>query len=262
MPGVGTGGFGTANNSPFSAGPPFPLSAAENGLSVDPVTGRVVLGNDVGAVTAALLSTREIPMSGQTLRLLQNAFRTEMTGDILQIFDAVNTDYAASLGVGTAGVLTLGGNSTTGGSPRMILGDNSPFGAVTTIRQRFTELQVLAGANRMLTANDSTNEYFFGDVDGGMYLFINSGGNQTLLTTNMGRTMQLWNYATEQVLIGDTGLLTTGMNATIDIGAGSFAVANTASNAFYSANGVPGITGTFVAPASITVNGGIVTAVT
>lgn len=42
--------------------PPFPANAADNGLSVDPVTGRIVLGNDVGDITepARLLNNREI----------------------------------------------------------------------------------------------------------------------------------------------------------------------------------------------------------
>ncbi len=41
--------------------PPFPATAAENGVSVDPVTGKIVLGNDVGSFDAVLLSDREIP---------------------------------------------------------------------------------------------------------------------------------------------------------------------------------------------------------
>jgi hypothetical protein len=52
--------------------PPFPANAAENGLSVDSITGRIVLGNDVGDVTqpAALLSNRELPLALFTLHLL------------------------------------------------------------------------------------------------------------------------------------------------------------------------------------------------
>lgn len=44
-------------------GPPFPATSANNGLSVDPGTFRIVLGNDVGGNTATLLNTREIPCS-------------------------------------------------------------------------------------------------------------------------------------------------------------------------------------------------------
>lgn len=58
---LGFGNIGLKGNTP--AGPPFVATSAENGLSVDPVTGRIVLGNNVGALLAALLSNREIPLS-------------------------------------------------------------------------------------------------------------------------------------------------------------------------------------------------------
>lgn len=46
------------------SGSPFTPGSADNGLSVDGVSGNIVLGNDVAGVTAALLSNREIPMAG------------------------------------------------------------------------------------------------------------------------------------------------------------------------------------------------------
>jgi hypothetical protein len=48
-------------------GPPFQPTSADNGLSVDTVSGRIVLGNDTGQVQAALLSNREIPTNGFNL---------------------------------------------------------------------------------------------------------------------------------------------------------------------------------------------------
>jgi hypothetical protein len=45
-------------------GPPFLSTSADNGLSVDTTTGRIVFGNDVTATTAQLLSSREVPMNG------------------------------------------------------------------------------------------------------------------------------------------------------------------------------------------------------
>jgi hypothetical protein len=51
--------FVTANVPP--AGAPFPAGSAENGLSVDPVSGKFVLGNDIGGFDAVLLSDRDIP---------------------------------------------------------------------------------------------------------------------------------------------------------------------------------------------------------
>jgi len=46
------------------SGGPFVAGSAVNGVSVDPVSGKIVLGNNVGAVLAVLLSNREIPMAG------------------------------------------------------------------------------------------------------------------------------------------------------------------------------------------------------
>lgn len=52
------------------SGAPFPADAAENGVSVDPNNGRIVLGNDEGDNIAQLLSNREIPMNEFLIRLL------------------------------------------------------------------------------------------------------------------------------------------------------------------------------------------------
>lgn len=55
------------------SGPPFVAGSAENGLSVDPVGGEIVLGNDVAAALATLMSNREIPMATFFIRLLLSA---------------------------------------------------------------------------------------------------------------------------------------------------------------------------------------------
>lgn len=52
-----------ARSNKIVSGAPFPPGAANNGLSVDPISGAIVLGNDRGgAPLAALLNDREIPM--------------------------------------------------------------------------------------------------------------------------------------------------------------------------------------------------------
>lgn len=52
------------------AGPPFVATSAENGLSVDPGNGRIVLGNNIPGSAANLLSARQIRLSGFSLNLL------------------------------------------------------------------------------------------------------------------------------------------------------------------------------------------------
>lgn len=49
------------------SGAPFPATAANNGLSVDGVTGKIVFGNDIGSTAAQLLTPRQIPLNGNAL---------------------------------------------------------------------------------------------------------------------------------------------------------------------------------------------------
>ncbi len=63
----GSGGFGLIplnGAGGGTPGPPFDPTSADNGLSVDAITGRIVFGNDTGDSLATLLSNREIPMDG------------------------------------------------------------------------------------------------------------------------------------------------------------------------------------------------------
>lgn len=60
-----------STNQRRETGAPFPAGSADNGLSVDPVTGRIVLGNDFGdpAAPARLLNSREIKTDGNFFTL-------------------------------------------------------------------------------------------------------------------------------------------------------------------------------------------------
>lgn len=82
-------GIGTLNTNhkqePVpNPGPPFELNSAGNGLSVDPVTRRIVLGNDPGALgdPAQLTSNREIQRNGRRLSFLDASSNSlfELTG--------------------------------------------------------------------------------------------------------------------------------------------------------------------------------------
>lgn len=55
----GNGGIIRNNKIPQS-GPPFQATSANNGLSVDPVSGKIVLGSDTNTTDAQLLSNRDI----------------------------------------------------------------------------------------------------------------------------------------------------------------------------------------------------------
>lgn len=77
-----------ATPAPPPPAPPFDPTSAVNGLSVDPVSGAIVLGQDVGAVgdPAQLLSNREIPFNG---------FSLDFRGmSIDALFDDLNSRYS------------------------------------------------------------------------------------------------------------------------------------------------------------------------
>ena len=61
---IGATTLNTSQKREPQNGPPFVATAADNGLSVDPGTGRIVLGNDVGGSAAGLLSIRDIELNG------------------------------------------------------------------------------------------------------------------------------------------------------------------------------------------------------
>lgn len=68
MFGIGNSVYVSKNNIAQPA-PPFDLDSANNGLSVDPVTGKIVLGQDFAAPgnPAILTAAREIPTNGNGL---------------------------------------------------------------------------------------------------------------------------------------------------------------------------------------------------
>lgn len=72
---MGIGGVGiVTNQKKESSGAPFPAGSADNGLSVDNSTGKIVLGNGILSNDAQLLSDRIIPMDGNTIRFEEVPF--------------------------------------------------------------------------------------------------------------------------------------------------------------------------------------------
>lgn len=65
------------HNKKAAGGAPFPAASADNGLSVDAVTGKIVLGQTVAQVgnPAILLSNREIPLGGFSYSIIEGAGR-------------------------------------------------------------------------------------------------------------------------------------------------------------------------------------------
>lgn len=105
--GQGSISMSQKNEPAGSPGPPFLPTSADNGLSVDAITGKIVFGDDIGGLLAMFLSPREIEMNGNLFQFLDGGNRkflidpvfpqSYLFGDIdgaqnathLEIFDAV-----------------------------------------------------------------------------------------------------------------------------------------------------------------------------
>lgn len=213
--------FGT-QQLPFSSLiPPFPAGSADNGLSVDPVTGLIVLGNDVGGSLAALLSNREIITNGFSIALQEdNLFLQKNELNAFGITIQNITDTTAVLLTAALGAATVGAFS-----------DNAaiiPFFGV---------------------GNASINT--------DMYL---KGRNNGLAITNAtDQTLAVFEALTFLTQLGDVDGSVNGNRFTIDDAAGTFTIENTGLNARVVINGVNGFTGTVAPVNTITVDGGIVT---
>jgi hypothetical protein len=92
------------------SGPPFTAGSADNGLSVDAVSGRIVLGNDATGVAglAALLSDREIDTGAFAILLnaIATSVVTRLSGSVVQL---TGTNAA----IATIGIATDAGGTST-----------------------------------------------------------------------------------------------------------------------------------------------------
>lgn len=259
----GLGNFNVTNNAPFTAGPPFPGTAAENGLSVDGITGRIVLGNDVGGVTAQLLSVREIGMNGQILRFLNGVRNTDFFGSSIQLYHSVTP---LQNGFISPGLFQVGADTTINNPASMDFIDGAAGGGTNTISQVLQELQIIRGVQKMLTLDQSFGIYRMGDIDGalsGIHVYIDAGpATFEIRNTLTNEYMIQANFGAATNLIGDIQNITTGAKELVNVAGSIHDFSNTALTAIYSCNGVAGVTGVFAPVNSITVNGGIVTGVT
>jgi hypothetical protein len=92
------------------SGPPFVAGSANNGLSVDAVSGKIVLGNDVLGVAglAALISDREIDTGAFAVLLnaIATSVVTRLSGSVVQL---TGTNGA----IATIGIATDAGGTST-----------------------------------------------------------------------------------------------------------------------------------------------------
>lgn len=185
-------GVAALNTSAFAPvpGPPFPASAAENGLSVDPGTGAIVLGNDTGGVLATLLSNREIPLDTFTIAFLNaGGYSTFFYGDQIEIFDPGFNNYILQTVNGRAALEIY---SLVDDAANILLESSAATFAIGVFPADNQTLIFEQGANRLMDLSNAFNVYRMGDLDtinNGMVLNIDDASN----TINMGDIFAIGN---------------------------------------------------------------------
>lgn len=186
----GIEGFAVTANAPYGA--PFPASAAENGCSVDPVSGAIVLGNDVGSFLAQLLSIREIQMNNMAIDLVGSASKYSLGQQgfsILDTFFGIG-DMTANV-FGSACDLGLTTDSSLGNGPRIQLTDLLASDT-TTLNKVNTEFSIRAALGKVLSLDLTADLYRIGDIGNvGSGLKLQMGSpNDFLLATALGSLIE------------------------------------------------------------------------
>lgn len=243
---IGSGSIGfTGITLPAPApGPPFVATSADNGLSVDPGSGRIVLGQDVGAVgnPAILLSNREIPMGGFSFELVNGVGAAKQFS-----VDPAN------------GLYQLGDISGVGNGLALYIDDTG----------NTVEIGIGLFIDPNLEIDRVNSLYGLGDVYGNFngcswVAWDQSNVSYGTVTINGAagvRGLELVGDPFNQFAIGDVGFNQNRTEVRVDDNVNEIQMRNNANNASVRMNGALGFTGTVTPVNSITVNGGIVTAV-
>lgn len=178
--GIGGVSIVTSQKREQAAGPPFNVAAANNGDSVDTVTGKIVLGNDVGQAgsPAQLLSNREI-ITGDAL-----------TGPFTLLLNDQQNLATSNIG---SGLLTL---DETGGNINATMNIKSSSGIGAAILDLFN----VTNNTDFAIVNNGGNAVQF--VTGG--LNVSSYSTLAPNTVQIGAPLVAFNSAALQVTGGLT----------------------------------------------------------
>ncbi len=199
-------------DQPVQPGPPFAATSANNGLSVDPVSGKIVLGNDVAdpAAPAGLLSNREILMDDAFFNMFQIILNAIQSTGVITTF----TGDTVALS-GPAGTLPVVSVTTTGaGSPSVQVvgaGASNPTILNQAAGAGICRITNIAGAGGIaLFTNRVANEIFQIDTGGAVGAIRFGASNISVpifffqvetatLNTQIGPTLRPGNGAQLQV---------------------------------------------------------------
>lgn len=137
--------------------PPFNVNAADNGVSVDPVSGRIVLGRDVGVPgNGDLLSDREIQLNGNSIMFTDNGFTyflVDPPPQSLYVFG----DAGGSLNGGRLEINDISGQVTLNNGPGSSAAQVFLDGDDILLRNQ--------GGQRFLDIDRLNDTFGFGDLD-------------------------------------------------------------------------------------------------
>lgn len=167
-PAVATNQRRDVNSGP--PGPPFLPTSADNGLSVDAVSGRIVLGQDVGATgdPAMYLSDRELPNAG---------FSTRMVGTgklIISQTPAINTGQSIQADAGIRIGNGFGGTIELDSAPAATLSLISNGGSIDS---QGNNAQLTVGPENIIGIMQNTGFFEVATFGGVPRLFIPQSGN-------------------------------------------------------------------------------------
>lgn len=258
---------------------PATVTGANNGLSLDGTD--VQLGQDVGAVgdPAALLNDREIPLSGFFIDLRGTTIRTliDDANSVFLIQDGVGNDRFLIDNV--SDIVRLGDLDSTNNALQLNIDDAGLFAEIGLGLQTSPALY-LDFAGQEYTLGDyfgtgNGNGIDIRDVTGFQRVNIGDIGfanNRNLFTVDdllrryqmkQGNQQLVFNADITNSLyeLGDIAGIVNGTFLSIDDATGVFSLKNSTNNSSIKINGIAGFTGTVSPVNSITVVGGIVTAV-
>lgn len=161
-------GFGNLHTSPkrrnTGGGPPFVGGSAYNGLSIDTITGQIVLGQDVGAVgnPAQLISNREIPLNAFSIQLTDANFLAILQTGFFALQDFANVN-AITLSTGVPATIVISDFSAD--FPTLSL-SNSLFTFDVAVDSFAFKIRDNATTDEYFLLNPTTGIFSLGDLSG------------------------------------------------------------------------------------------------
>lgn len=190
-----------------------PFNGANNGLSVDPITGMVVLGDDIGGILSTLLSDREIPLDTHFLRFSEtNGDNIELSGTNLFAYRSSGNEAGFNSGSGGNAARLFALDLVTF-NPYLELNNGFLFMKLTADHDDIFLEDGLSGA-RYLDIDTLTGQVLLGDTNAfgnSIRLLIDDGTESvTIFGSIIGRMLDL-DFSNDRYQMGDIDNILSGI---------------------------------------------------